>query len=98
MSTVAGLAVITMILAKIGIAAGLAPPVTGRASKIDTVGETLSSISLGISGRVSTHGEIWAARSDEKIAEGEAVRIVVVDGLRLTVRREGTRPPGGSHS
>ncbi len=97
-STVAGLAVITTILAKIGISAQLAPPVTGRAGMMDTVGETLSSISPGRSGRVSTHGEIWEARSDEEIGEGEPVRVVAVDGLRLTVRREGTHPSGGSHS
>ena len=97
-STVAGLAVITTILAKIGISAQLAPPVTGRAGMIDTVGETLSSINPGRSGRVSTHGEIWEARSDEEIGEGEPVRVVAVDGLRLTVRREGTHPSGGSHS
>jgi membrane-bound serine protease (ClpP class) len=97
-STVAGLAVITTILAKIGISAQLAPPVTGRAGMVDTVGETLSSINPGRSGRVSTHGEIWEARSDEEIGEGEPVRVVAVDGLRLTVRREGTHPSGGSHS
>jgi len=97
-STVAGLAVITTILAKIGISAQLAPPVTGCAGMIDTVGETLSSINPGRSGRVSTHGEIWEARSDEEIGEGEPVRVVAVDGLRLTVRREGTHPSGGSHS
>ena len=97
-STVAALAVVTTILAKIGISAQLAQPVTGRAGMIDTVGETLSSISPGTSGRVSTHGEIWEAKSDEEIAEGEPVRIVAVDGLRLTVRREGTHPSGGSHS
>ena len=97
-STVAGLAVITTILAKIGVSAQLAPPVTGRAGMIDTVGETLSSINPGRSGRVSTHGEIWEARSDEEIGEGEPVRVVAVDGLRLTVRREGTHPSGDSHS
>jgi membrane-bound serine protease (ClpP class) len=97
-STVAGLAVITMLLAKMGISAQLAPPVSGRAGMINTIGETLSSISPGTYGRVSTHGEIWEAKSDEEIAEGEAVRIVAVDGLRLTVRREGTHPSGGSHS
>ena len=91
-STVAALAVITTILAKIGISAHLAPPVTGRAGMIDSVGQTLSAISPGTSGRVSTHGEIWTATSDEEIAEGEPVRVVGVDGLRLTVRREGTHP------
>ena len=91
-STVAAVAVITTILAKIGISAHLAPPVTGRAGMIDAVGQTLSAISPSTSGRVSTHGEIWTATSDEEIAQGETVRIVGVDGLRLTVRREGTHP------
>ena len=97
-STVAALAVITTILARIGIAAQLAQPVTGRAGMIDAVGETLSSISPGSFGRVSTHGEIWTATSEEQIAEGESVRVVAVDGLQLTVRREGTSPSRGSHS
>ncbi len=65
---------------------------------IDAVGEALSPIRPGDAGRVSTHGEIWTVTSDEEIAQGEPVRIVGVDGLRLTVRREGTHPSGGSRS
>ena len=40
-------------------------------------------------GRVATHGEIWTARSDEPLAEGEEIEVLEVDGLTLRVRRAG---------
>ena len=37
------------------------------------------------SGRVQTHGEIWTATADVPIHAGDPVRVVAVNGLRLTV-------------
>ena len=48
----------------------------------------LSPLSPGSRGRISTRGEIWHAVSDEPIPEGAPVRIVAVDGLTLSVRKE----------
>ena len=43
-------------------------------------------------GRVQTHGEIWTATADVPIHAGDTVRVVAVDGLRLTVASSGDRP------
>jgi membrane-bound ClpP family serine protease len=36
---------------------------------------------------VATHGEIWTAIATESISEGDAITIVHMDGLTLTVRK-----------
>jgi membrane protein implicated in regulation of membrane protease activity len=54
---------------------------------IDEIGRALTSIDAGGSGRIQTHGEIWTATADEPIAAGDAVRVVSVKGLLLTVRK-----------
>ena len=76
----------------------MARPVTGRAGMVEEVGKALSPIGPGAPGRVSTHGEIWAATSDEDINEGDQVCVVSVDGMQLTVRRLTPGMPGGSHT
>ena len=93
-STVAALAVITTILTKVGISAQLTRPVSGPAGMIDAMGEVLSPISPAGPGRVATHGEIWAATSDEPIEVGAPVRVVAMNGLQLTVRRADTSSRG----
>ncbi|MEK6742609.1 MAG: nodulation protein NfeD [Nitrospirota bacterium] len=40
-------------------------------------------------GQVFLRGEYWNARSDEHIAKGEKVTVVAVEGLRLTVKKQG---------
>jgi membrane-bound serine protease (ClpP class) len=82
-----GLGAVTTLLVRLGVRAQMTQPVTGRAGMIDEVGEALGRIGPGSPGRVSTHGEIWAATSEEDINEGEQVRVVSIDGMRLTVRR-----------
>ena len=54
---------------------------------IDKVGQVLTAIEPGRAGRVSAHGEIWAATAPESIAEGDSVKVVGMSGLTLTVRR-----------
>jgi len=95
--TVVALAAITVLLARLGIRAQMMRPVTGRAGMIAEVGKALSPIGPGAPGRVATHGEIWAAVSGEDINEGDQVRVVSVDGMRLHVRRQTPGTPGGSH-
>lgn len=38
-------------------------------------------------GQVFVHGELWTARSDEKIAKGDEIEVVSVEGLVVKVRR-----------
>ena len=57
---------------------------------------------LGKTGVVATRtqvrvaGELWHATSAEELVPRDVVKIVSVDGLTLTVQREG--PPGGGPS
>jgi membrane-bound serine protease (ClpP class) len=85
---VVGLAGIGIFLARLGIAAQRRQPVTGAAGMIGELGEALTSIEPGGSGRVTTHGEIWRAKSSEPIAAGARVRVTGIEGLMLTVEKE----------
>ncbi len=98
LSSMLALGTITLLLARLGINAIRKQPVTGRAGMIDTFGEAISPIGAGGSGRVSAHGELWTATSDQDIEVGAKVQVVSVDGLKLTVRRLTKRSSGGSHA
>jgi membrane-bound serine protease (ClpP class) len=79
---------IMLFLVRLAIRAQRGRSVTGSSGMIGEVGRTLSPIPSGGTGRVLTHGEIWSATSDEAIPQDEAVRVVAVHGLMLTVRPE----------
>jgi membrane-bound serine protease (ClpP class) len=98
LSSMFALGVITALLVRLGVRSQLSRPMTGRAGMIEEVGEALSPIGPNEPGRVSTHGEIWMAMSDQDIEQGERVRVVDVDGMRLTVRRLTPDTPGGTHT
>jgi len=85
---VLGLAAIAVFLVRLAVASQRRGPVTGVAGMIGEVGEALTAIEPGTTGRVATRGEIWKAIAQEPIAAGDRVSIVSVDGLTLTVRRK----------
>ena len=68
---------------------GLAVKARGRAVRTGSeamIGSPAEVVSWsGTEGRVRAHGEIWAARSEEKLAPGNKVRIASRDGLTLIV-------------
>ncbi len=97
-ASMVGLAVVTFLLVRLGVRAQMAPPVSGRAGMIKEIGKALSPIGPRTPGRVTTHGEIWAATSEEDINEGDQVCVVSIDGMRLTVRRLTPARPGGSQT
>ena len=79
---------ILVFLVRLAVQAQRTRPVTGRTGMVDKVGRALTAIAPGGVGRVQTHGEIWTATSSEPINTGDAVRVLGVEGLVLTVRRE----------
>ncbi|HWP98871.1 MAG TPA: nodulation protein NfeD, partial [Vicinamibacterales bacterium] len=69
------------------------PAVTGASGMLQARGRALTDIPAGGRGQVLTRGEIWSAVAAEPIAAGDPVRVVGIDGLTLTVRKdEGERP------
>ena len=79
---------IAVMLVRLGVAAQRQPAVTGTASMVGEAGRALTPIAPAHPGRVVVHGEIWDAAAAESIAEGARVRIVSIEGLRVTVRQE----------
>jgi membrane-bound serine protease (ClpP class) len=60
-------------------------PVTGSEGMIGEIGTVFDR--LDPNGTVQLRGTLWSARSAADIEVGEAVRIVEVDGLKLTVEK-----------
>jgi membrane-bound serine protease (ClpP class) len=87
---VAGLSAVLVLLVRLGLASQRMRPATGPDGMIGTSGKALEPLTPGKPGRVSTHGELWTAVSQDSVAEGEVVYIVGIDGLTLSVSR--TRP------
>ena len=55
--------------------------------------EAVAHTDIDPEGQVMIHGEIWSARSDEKIGEGETVRVLSVAHLKMKVEKmEGSTP------
>ena len=48
-------------------------------------------------GQVFVRGELWRARSPERLRPGERVRVAALDGLTLDVHRIGGRRLDGGH-
>ena len=76
---------IFLFLAKLALSALRTRSMAGVAGMLDELGQALTGIEPGETGRVSTHGEIWSATSDQPVEAGSPVRVTGVDGLTLTV-------------
>ena len=95
-SSMLALGLVVSLLARLGVRAQFTRPVTGRSGMVERIGRASGPIAAGGAGTVFTHGEFWSATADEAIEDGDQVRVVAVDGLRLVVRRESSRTTGGS--
>ena len=60
-------------------------PVSGQEGMIGEKGKVTRR--LDPTGTVSLHGSLWTAQSASPIETGETVRVIAVDGLRLTVAK-----------
>jgi membrane-bound ClpP family serine protease len=81
----AGAGVISFLLAWVVFKAFQRKPTTGKEGLIGERGKALSAI-YG-QGEVFVHGEIWKAMSEEEIQEGDAIEVIMADGLALKVRK-----------
>ncbi len=84
---VLGLSAIVLMLVRLGLAAQRTRPTTGDAGMLGEAGRAIGPIAPGRPGRVQTHGEIWTAKSDDVIADGDEVFVKAVEGLTVTVSR-----------
>jgi membrane-bound serine protease (ClpP class) len=58
---------------------------TGKEELIGSQGVAIGPLAAGAVGMVRVHGELWKAESSKPVQEGEAVRILRVEGLKLYV-------------
>ncbi len=59
---------------------------TGEIGMVGELGKATTIVNQD-GGQVFVHGEFWRARSDEEIAEGEAIEVIAAEGLKLTVKK-----------
>ncbi len=83
LSVTVPLAVITVILLRVALAARKRKAVTGEAGMIDSIGVARTDVEL--EGKVLIRGEIWDARARQKILKGSRVRVREIEGLTLVV-------------
>jgi len=81
------LSALVLFLVTLGLRAQNQPSVTGESGMLHAPGQALTAIDPGGVGRVATHGEIWSATAVEAIRPGDAIEVVGVNGLTLTVKR-----------
>jgi len=84
---VAAMAVFTTLLLRLVVSAQRRRATTGSAGMLGRNGTVRASIGEASEGWVEVQGELWRAVSEEPIAEGEAVQVLGIDGLRLRVRK-----------
>lgn len=82
-SAAAAVGTIMLVLAFLVARALRRKPATGREGLIGATGEARSE--LAPAGTVFLHGELWRARSRERIPVGAPVRVIGMDGLTLEV-------------
>jgi len=58
---------------------------TGKEELIGSHGVAMAQLPAGGVGMVRVHGELWSAESAQPVQEGEAVRVLRVEGLKLYV-------------
>jgi membrane-bound serine protease (ClpP class) len=83
---------IMIFLVRLAVKAQRTQPITGDVGMLGTLGQALTPIEPGGTGRIRTRGEIWTATATEPINAGDMVRVTGVNGLTLTVRRDHTAP------
>jgi membrane-bound serine protease (ClpP class) len=79
-------AAISIFLLRLVILSRKTKSVAGMDGMVGEVGVALSDIAdRETEGKVQVHGEIWQAQSSEPVRTGEKVRVLAVEGLKVTV-------------
>jgi membrane-bound serine protease (ClpP class) len=58
---------------------------TGKEELIGSRGVAMAQLAAGTEGMIRVHGELWRAESSRPVQEGETVRVLRVEGLKLYV-------------
>jgi len=66
---------------------------TGKEELIGAHGVAVARLSAGAEGMIRVHGELWRAESSQPVQEGEAVKVLRVEGLKLYVEPAGVAAP-----
>jgi membrane-bound serine protease (ClpP class) len=69
-----------------GLRAQFKKPVSGREEILDTTAEALEDFQDG-EGQVLYEGEIWHATSVDPVKKNDIVKVVQLQGLRMTVKK-----------
>jgi membrane-bound serine protease (ClpP class) len=78
-------AAITVFLMRLVLRSRKWKPSTGREEMIGEQGIAISGLRAGTEGMIRIHSELWGAVSPRDVAEGQAVRVLRVEGLKLYV-------------
>ena len=78
-------AVLAVVLMRLVLRSRQWKTATGKEELIGSQGVAVERLRAGAEGMVRVHGELWRAESSKPVQEGEAVRILRVEGLKLYV-------------
>jgi membrane-bound serine protease (ClpP class) len=78
-------AVLAVVLMRLVLRSRKWKSATGKEELIGAQGVAMAQLSAGAVGMVRVHGELWRAETSRPVQEGETVRILRIEGLKLYV-------------
>ena len=78
-------AVLAVVLMRLVLRSRRWKTATGKEEMIGSQGVAIVPLAAGTEGMVRVHGELWKAESSKSVHEGETVRVLRVEGLKLYV-------------
>ena len=78
-------AVLAVVLMRLVLRSRRWKSVTGKEELIGAPGVAVAQLPAGSEGMIRVHGELWRAESSRPVQEGETVRVLRVEGLKLYV-------------
>ncbi len=78
-------AVLAVVLMRLVLRSGQWKTATGKEELIGSHGIAVAQLAAGEEGMIRVHGELWRAESSRPVHEGETVRVLRVEGLKLYV-------------